>query len=166
VEQRRAAIKTALDSSMPLLSEAAVEADDPALRRGGGIRLIEAVEVVARHLAAVHDAGATTLDRTLRTQIDAELCELDRTLGDAVDQVANCVEHGEGSVDLHALATAGEALDRRLLAIRAAHSTRAFPPAQSVVLLAFIERCKELSQAVHGVGSALAPTLAPVRGGS
>jgi hypothetical protein len=37
--------------------------------------------------------------------------------------------------------------------------------AQSVALLAFIERCKECGQAVHDVGSALAPP-APDRGGS
>lgn len=157
VEERRAAIKTALTGSLPLLSEATVEADDSGLRAGGGIRLIEAAEVVSLRLGAVRQALDSELDRSLRTQIAPELRQLDAGLRSALDQLANCVQDGEGSADLQALTVAGNALDQRLLALRTTRGTHAFPPAQSVVLLALVERCKEFSAAVRQVDSALAP---------
>lgn len=159
VEERRAAIKTALTGSLPLLSEATVEADDRGLRAGGGLRLIEAAEVVSLRLGAVRQALDSELHRSLRTQIAPELRQLDVVLGSALDELANWVQHGEGSADLQALTVAGKALDERLLALRTTHSTQPFPPAQSVVLLALVERCKEFTTAVRQVGSALAPSL-------
>ena len=131
---------------------------DRGLRAGGGIRLIEAAEAVSLRLGAVRQALDYELDRALRTQIAPELRQLDDVLRRSLDQLADWVQRGEGGADLQPLTIAGNALDRRLLALRAAQSTHAFPAAQSIVLLALIERCKEFSAAVRHVGSALVPS--------
>jgi p-hydroxybenzoic acid efflux pump subunit AaeB len=157
VAQRRGAIKVALNTSLSLLSEATVEADDRGLRAGGGIRLIEATEVAALRLGAVQEVLDSEIDQHLRTQIGPDLRQLDDVLDSALAQLADDVETDEGSTDLRPLAAATNALDQRLLAIRAAHSTQPFPPAHSVALLALVERCKEFSEAVSQVGNALAP---------
>lgn len=155
VAQRRTAIRTALNASLPLLSEARVEADDPGLRAAAGIKLIESAEVVAQRLGAVQEALDHEIDRTLRLQTASELRQLDGALHSTIDQLADWVQRGEGSADLRPLTAASDALDQRLDALRVTHSTRPFPPAQSVALLALLERCKEFSQSVAHVGRAL-----------
>jgi uncharacterized membrane protein YccC len=154
-DELQSAIKAGLDKSVVLLSEATLEADDPGLRSGQGLVLIEAVETIFSRLRAVGSALEIACDPALYHQIASELNQLDRAVGPVLQDLAACLRAGGDISELRDLASGLRAIDQQLIHIRESGSTRNFP-AEQMVFLSLIERIKEFIQAVLDVAKMLA----------